>query len=254
MLFDSHAHYNDRAFDGDRDELLSSMPANGVGYIMNVADSIPSIEPILALAEKYPFVYAAVGVHPEETLNLTDADTDILKSAAANPKVRAVGEIGLDYHYDDVPKDIQKKWFSRQLALARELRLPVIIHDRDAHADTLDILRSENARDIGGVMHCYSGSAETAREVLELGFYLGFGGTLTFKNANKVRKAAEYVPLDRIVLETDCPYLAPDPHRGSRNSSLLMHFTAERLAEIKGVTLEEVERITLNNAKKLYNI
>lgn len=254
MLFDSHAHYNDRAFDGDRDELLSSMPANGVGYIMNAADSIPSIEPILALAEKYPFVYAAVGVHPEETLNLTDADTDILKSAAANPKVRAVGEIGLDYHYDDVPKDIQKKWFSRQLALARELRLPVIIHDRDAHADTLDILRSENARDIGGVMHCYSGSTETAREVLELGFYLGFGGTLTFKNANKVRKAAEYVPLDRIVLETDCPYLAPDPHRGSRNSSLLMHFTAERLAEIKGVSLEEVERITLNNAKKLYNI
>lgn len=254
MLFDSHAHYNDRAFDGDRDELLSSMPANGVGYIMNAADSIPSIEPILALAEKYPFVYAAVGVHPEETLNLTDADTDILKSAAANLKVRAVGEIGLDYHYDDVPKDIQKKWFSRQLALARELRLPVIIHDRDAHADTLDILRSENARDIGGVMHCYSGSAEMAREVLELGFYLGFGGTLTFKNANKVRKAAEYVPLDRIVLETDCPYLAPDPHRGSRNSSLLMHFTAERLAEIKGVSLEEVERITLNNAKKLYNI
>ncbi len=254
MLFDSHAHYNDRAFDGDRDEILSKMHENGIEYIINAADSMESVGEIIKLAEKYPFVYASAGVHPENVQNLTEADMEKLKTYAKHEKVRAIGEIGLDYHYDDVPKDVQKKWFARQIDLAREVKLPVIVHDREAHADTLEILRAHHAADVGGVLHCYSGSAEMVREVLDLGFYLGFGGTLTFKNAKKVHASAAAAPIERIVLETDCPYLAPEPHRGTRNSSLLMHYVAERLAEIKGISVGEVEEITQSNAKKLYGI
>lgn len=254
MLFDSHAHYNDRAFDGDRDEILSKMRENGIEYIMNAADSMESVGEIIKLAEKYPFVYASAGVHPENVQNLTEADMEKLKTYAKHEKVRAIGEIGLDYHYDDVPKGVQKKWFARQIDLAREVKLPVIVHDREAHADTLEILRAHHAEDVGGVLHCYSGSAEMVREVLDLGFYLGFGGTLTFKNAKKVHASAAAAPIERIVLETDCPYLAPEPHRGTRNSSLLMHYVAERLAEIKGISVGEVEEITQSNAKKLYGI
>lgn len=254
MLFDSHAHYNDRAFDGDRDEILSKMRENGIEYIMNAADSMESVGEIIKLAEKYPFVYASAGVHPENVQNLTEADMEKLKTYAKHEKVRAIGEIGLDYHYDDVPKDVQKKWFARQIDLAREVKLPMIVHDREAHADTLEILRAHHAEDVGGVLHCYSGSAEMVREVLDLGFYLGFGGTLTFKNAKKVHASAAAAPIERIVLETDCPYLAPEPHRGTRNSSLLMHYVAERLAEIKGISVGEVEEITQSNAKKLYGI
>lgn len=254
MLFDSHAHYNDRAFDGDRDEILSKMHENGIEYIINAADSMESVGEIIKLAEKYPFVYASAGVHPENVQNLTEADMEKLKTYAKHKKVRAIGEIGLDYHYDDVPKDVQKKWFARQVDLAREVKLPVIVHDREAHADTLEILRAHHAEDVGGVLHCYSGSAEMVREVLDLGFYLGFGGTLTFKNAKKVHASAAAAPIERIVLETDCPYLAPEPHRGTRNSSLLMHYVAERLAEIKGISVGEVEEITQSNAKKLYGI
>lgn len=254
MLFDSHAHYNDRAFSADRDELLQKMREGGIEYIMNVADSVQSLETVLKLAEQYPFIYASAGVHPEETADLTEEDMLTLKQTAAHPKVRAIGEIGLDYHYDDIPKTTQKKWFARQIELAREVNLPIIVHDRDAHADTLEILRDCHAEETGGVMHCYSGSAEMAQDLLDLGFFIGFGGTLTFKNAKKVHKAAEAVPLNRIVLETDCPYLAPEPHRGTRNSSLLMHYVAERLAEIKGISVQEVEEITCANAKKLYGI
>lgn len=254
MLFDSHAHYNDSAFDDNRHELLSKMQDNGVGYILNAADSMKSVEKILDLSDKYSFLYASVGVHPEEVGGLSEADMEKLKRAAEHKKVRAVGEIGLDYHYDDVPKELQKKWFARQIDLAHELGLPVIIHDRDAHSDCLEILRKRHAEQVGGVMHCYSGSAEMAREVLDLGFYLGFGGTLTFKNAKKVQKAAATVPIERIVLETDCPYLAPEPYRGTQNSSLLMHFVAEKLAEIKGISPQDVEEITCRNARNLYRI
>lgn len=254
MLFDSHAHYNDKKFDADRFELLNSMQENGIGYIVNAADSMKSIEKILPLTEKYPFIYAAIGVHPEEVGELTEADMDRLRKLSAHEKVCAIGEIGLDYYYGDVDKKLQQKWFDRQLSLAEEVNLPVIIHDRDAHADCVDILKRHDIKRIGCVMHCYSGSAEMAKELMPTGIYFGFGGTLTFKNAKKVHLAAEAIPLERILLETDCPYLAPEPMRGTRNSSLLLHYVAEKLAEIKGITKEEVERVTLENAKKLYKI
>ena len=254
MLFDSHAHYNDPQFDEDRFELLDKMQEGGVGYIVNAADSMQSIGKILPICEKYGFLYAAVGVHPEEVADLSEEDMEQLAELSRHKKVCAIGEIGLDYHYDDVPKDVQKKWFDRQLALAEEVNLPVIIHDRDAHRDCLDILARHDIKKIGGVMHCYSGSAEMAKEVLSLGMYFGFGGTLTFKNAKKTQAAAEVVPIERILLETDCPYLAPEPYRGRRNSSLFMHLVAEKLAEIKGISAAEVARITTENAKKFYGI
>ena len=254
MLFDTHAHYNDAQFDDDRFEILDSMQENGVGYIVNAADSMQSIEKILSLAERYNFIYAAIGVHPEEVAGLAEADMETLKELSHHKKVCAIGEIGLDYHYDDVPKDVQKRWFDRQLSLAEELELPVIIHDRDAHGDCIDILEKHDIKRIGGVMHCYSGSAEMAQQLLKMGFYFGFGGTLTFKNAKKVQLSAEAIPLDRILLETDCPYLAPEPLRGRRNSSLLLPYVAAKMAEIKGISIEETERITTENAKKLYKI
>ena len=254
MLFDSHAHYNDSQFDGDRFEILDSMEENGIGYIVNAADSMESIEKILPLTEKYRFIYAAVGVHPEECENLTDADIEKLKEFAKQKKVCAIGEIGLDYHYDDVEKTIQQKWFDRQISLAEDVNLPVIIHDREAHADCIEIIKKHDIKRIGGVLHCYSGSPEMAKELLPTGIYFGFGGTLTFKNAKKVRLSAEAIPIDRILLETDCPYLAPEQVRGKRNSSLFMHYVAEKLAEIKGISVSEVEKITTENAKRLYRI
>ena len=254
MLFDSHAHYNDTQFDGDRFEILDKMRENGIGYIVNAADSMESIDKILPLCEKYDFMYASVGVHPEEVDTLTDADMQKLKDFSKHKKVCAIGEIGLDYHYNDVPKDVQKYWFDRQLYLAEEVNLPVIIHDREAHMDCLDILKKHDIQRIGGVMHCYSGSAELARDIMALGMYFGFGGTVTFKNAKKVQEAASKIPIDRILLETDCPYLAPEPYRGPKNSSLLMHYVAEQIAKIKGMTVGEVEEITTENAKRLYRI
>ncbi|MBQ6907721.1 MAG: TatD family hydrolase [Clostridia bacterium] len=254
MLFDSHAHYNDSQFDGDRFEILDAMEKNGIGYIVNAADSMESIEKILPLAEKYRFIYAAVGVHPEECENLTEADIEKLKEFAKHKKVCAIGEIGLDYHYDDVERTIQQKWFDRQLSLAEDVNLPVIIHDREAHADCIEIIKKHDIKRIGGVLHCYSGSPEMAKELLPTGIYFGVGGTLTFKNAKKVRLSAEAIPIDRILLETDCPYLAPEQVRGKRNSSLFMHYVAEKLAEIKGISVSEVEKITTENAKRLYRI
>lgn len=254
MLFDTHAHYDDEQFDADRDELLSSMPQNNVGLIVNSCAAIEDIPTVTTIAEKYPFVYATAGVHPSDCGELTSSDLDIIEKAAANEKIRAIGEIGLDYYYDDVPKDVQKKWFELQAQLAKALKMPVVIHDRDAHRDTLDILRAVDVRSTGGVFHCYSGSAEMAREVLDMGMYIAFGGVLTFKNAVRAVDAAKYVPLDRIVLETDSPYLAPVPNRGKRNSSLFIHFVAERLAEIKNISVDEVERVTFENGKKLFNI
>lgn len=254
MLFDSHAHYNDARFDTDRYEILDAMQKNGIGYIVNASDSMKSIDDILPLTKRYPFIYAGVGVHPEEVEGLTEAEMQSLKEFARIDKVCAIGEIGLDYHYGDVEKSVQKKWFDRQLSLAEEVNLPVIIHDREAHGDCLEILARHDIKRIGGVMHCYSGSAEMAKQVISLGMYFGFGGTLTFKNAKKVREAAEAIPIEKIVLETDCPYLAPEQVRGQRNSSLFMHYVAEKLAEIKGISIEKVEEITTENAKKLYRI
>lgn len=254
MLFDSHAHYNDSKFDNDRFSVLDMMQENNVGYIMNISDSMSSIKKVLEIAEKYPFVYASVGVHPEETENLTESDMDALKEFAKHEKVKAIGEIGLDYYWDDVERAVQKKWFAYQIELAKTVNLPVVIHDRDAHGDCMDILKANDVKKVGGIFHCYSGSVEMAREILDLGMYIAFGGTLTFKNAKKVHEVAKYVPIDRVVIETDCPYLAPEPNRGKRNSSLYIHYVAERLAQIKGISAEEAERITCENAKNVYRI
>ncbi len=254
MLFDSHAHYNDEKFNEDVYELLESMQKNNVGYIMNACSSIDEIPYILELCSRFPFLYASVGVHPHEVGGMTEKDIEILKNYSKEQKVRAIGEIGLDYYYDLAPRDLQKKWFARQIQLARELDLPVIIHDRDAHKDCMDILKAEKVSQCGGVFHCYSGSAQMAEEILDLGMYIAFGGSLTFKNARKAIEAAEIIPLDRLLIETDCPYLAPEPNRGKRNSSLYIHFVAEKLAEIKNVSVEEIEKATEENAKKLFGI
>lgn len=254
MLFDSHAHYNDERFDDDRDEILSQMQDNNVGMILNSCSSLDEADDILAICDKYPFVYASVGIHPHEVERLCEADMELLKKYAANPHVKAIGEIGLDYYYDFSPRDMQKKWFARQIEVARELKLPIVIHDRDAHKDTMDILRACNIHEVGGVFHCYAGSVEMAREILDWGMYLAFGGTLTFKKSVRPVEVAKYAPLDRILIETDCPYLTPEPHRGKRNSSLYIHYVAEKLAEIKGVSAEEIERITFENAMKCFKI
>ncbi len=254
MFFDSHAHYNDERFEADRDALLSQMQENHVSYIMNACSDLREMQNILPLTERYPFIYAAVGVHPHEAAHMRQADLEELKKYAALPKVKAIGEIGLDYYYDFSPRDVQKKWFAAQVEAAKELDMPVIIHDRDAHQDTMDILRAHGVRDVGGVFHCYAGSVEMAREVLDWGMYIAFGGSLTFKKAVRPAEVAAYVPLDRILIETDCPYLTPEPHRGKRNSSLYIHYVAEKLAEIKGVSVEKIAAQTCENAKKCFRI
>ena len=254
MIFDSHAHYNDSKFDEDRDEVLKGIQESNVRYIMNVADSMKSLEKVLDIAGKYDFVYASVGVHPEEVTDLSQKDMDILMEYTKLPKVKAIGEIGLDYYWGDVEKSLQKMWFSQQIELAKAVRLPIIVHDREAHGDCVDILRSENARDVGGILHCFSGSREMARDILDMGMYIGIGGTVTFKNARKVKEVAEYVPLESIVLETDAPYLAPEPFRGKRNSSDLIKYVAEEIAKIKGISAEEVEEVTFENARRCYGI
>lgn len=253
MLFDSHAHYTDERFDNDRDDILSRMKDNNVGAIMNSCSNLEEIPGILALCEKYDFIYASVGVHPHDVSGMTEEDIDRLREYSKHPKVKAIGEIGLDYYYDNSPRSEQKKWFARQIELARELDMPFAIHDRDAHGDCMDILRSFNDN-INGEFHCFSGSAEMAREALNMGMYIAFGGSLTFKNSVRPKEAARYVPLDRILIETDCPYLAPVPMRGKRNSSLYIHYVSEMLAEIKGVTAEEIENASYENAVRLFGI
>ena len=253
MLFDTHAHFDDEQFDADRDEVLKSLKSYGVGNIVNIGSSMKTSRTSVALAEKYDFVYAAVGVHPSETGELCEADIDELKRLAANPKVRAIGEIGLDYHYpDDVEPSIQKKWFVRQLELAKELNMPVVIHDRESKGECLEILKEHKISN--GVVHCFSGSAETAREILKLGMMISFTGVLTFKNAKKAIAACAAVPLDRLMIETDCPYMSPEPHRGRRNFSGYVEFVARKMAEIKGVSYNELVNITERNAKRFYGI
>lgn len=254
MIFDSHAHYDDEAFEEDRQELLGSMKENGVGIIVNVGASLESSESSVALANTYDFIYAAVGVHPSDTGKLNEENYKRLCELMQHEKAVAVGEIGLDYYWDEPEREIQKKWFVRQLHTAAELKKPIIIHSRDAAKDTLDIMKTETCWENGGVIHCFSYSVEMAREYLSRGFYLGIGGVLTFNNAKKLREVAEYAPIDQIVIETDCPYLAPVPNRGKRNSSLNLPYVLEKLAEIKQMSREEVEKITFENAKKLYGI
>lgn len=254
MLFDTHAHYDDDRFKEDRDELLSGLKDKNVGLIMNSCSSLEDIPGLFGLADKYEFIYLSVGVHPHVVENLCEADMEILKKACEHERVRAIGEIGLDYYYDNSPRELQKKWFARQIEIAKEIKLPVVIHDRDAHGDTMDILRSADIRDIGGEFHCYAGSVEMAKEILNWGMYIAFGGSLTFKKSVHPAEVAAYTPLDRILIETDCPYLTPEPHRGKRNDSSYMKYVVERLAEIKNVSVEEMENITYENAKRLFNI
>ncbi len=254
MIFESHAHYEDARFDEDREALLSSFPQKGIDYVVNVGSSLKTTQQSIALAKQYDFIYAAAGVHPEETAELNEENFAWLCEQMKQEKVVAVGEIGLDYHWDEPERKIQKVWFERQIALARQVSLPMIIHSRDAAQDTLDIMKACKAEEAGGVIHCFSYGVEMAREYLNMGFYIGIGGVLTFKNAKKLKEVTNYVPLNRILLETDCPYMAPEPHRGKRNSSLYLPYVAETLATIKGVDVEEVYQTTRENGKQMYRI
>lgn len=250
-IFDSHAHYNDEQFDIDRDSLLASLPEAGIVGIINCGTDVTSSLASLEMAEKYPFIYAACGYHPESALEFTDDNLLDIEKMLSHEKCVAVGEIGLEYHYDFVPKDVQKYVFEKHLELAVKYDMPVIVHDREAHADTMDLLKKYKPK---GVLHCYSGSAEMAKEVLKMGMYIGLGGAVTFKNAVKPVEVAEMIPLDRLLLETDCPYMAPVPMRGKRNNSAYISYVAEKIADIKGVSPQELLDITAENTKNLFNI
>lgn len=254
MIFETHAHYDDKKFDVDREELLNSMKKHGVGTIVNVGSDMETSRWTVEAVKRYSMMYGAVGVHPSETEGMTQKDIDILKELSQQEKIVAIGEIGLDYYWDEPDRQIQKKWFEAQMNLAEEVDLPIIIHSREAAKDTRDIMAAAHAEDIGGVVHCYSYSKEMAREFLNMGFYLGVGGVITFKNARNLKETVAYVPMDRIVLETDCPYLAPEPNRGKRNSSLNLVYVAKAIGEIKGISADEVIKVTEKNARKLYRM
>ena len=253
MLFDTHAHLDDRAFEDDRAELLASLPNQGLALVMTPGCSLESSRNVVKIAAAYDYIYAAVGSHPDVADEVNEAVIEEYRVLCKqNPKVKAIGEIGLDYHYEDIPRDIQLKAFRMQMELARELDLPVIIHERDAHEDGMAVIRE--FPEVCGVFHCYSGSAEMARQLVDKGWYIGFTGVLTFKNARKAVEVASSIPLDRIVLETDCPYMAPEPFRGKRNDPGKLYRMAEKLAEIRGLSVEEIHTITTENGKKLYRI
>ena len=253
MLFDTHAHLDDRAFDDDRTELLAGLPGQGLALVMNPGCSLESSRNVVKIAKEHDYIYAAVGSHPDVADEVNEAVIDEYRMLCKqNPKVKAIGEIGLDYHYEDIPRDIQQKAFRMQMELARELKLPVIIHERDAHEDGMAVIRE--FPDVTGVFHCYSGSAEMARQLVDRGWYIGFTGVLTFKNARKAVEVASSIPLERIVLETDCPYMAPEPFRGKRNDPGKLYRMAEKLAEIRGLSVAEIHAITVENGKKLYRI
>ena len=252
-IFDTHAHYDADRFDSDRDALLSAMPGVGVGLVLDPGCDLPSSRAAAELAERYPHVYAAVGIHPENCGDFVPEHMDALRQLAREPKVVAIGEIGLDYYWpENPPRDFQQQVFRAQLELALELDLPVIVHDHEAHGDSLAIVKEYPA--LRGVFHCYSGSVEMARELLALGWYLGFDGPVTYKNARKTVEVAEIVPLDRILIETDSPYMSPVPLRGKRNDSRNVYYIAEKLAQIKGMTTEELARLTIENGKSLFGI
>ena len=253
MLFDTHAHLDDRAFHEDREALITGLPEKGVDLVMNPGCSLESSRHAVALAEKYDHVYAAVGSHPDVASEVNAAVLEeYRKLCKLNAKVKAIGEIGIDYHYEDIPREIQLRAFRLQMELAQELGLPVIVHEREAHEDGMAVVRE--FPNVTGVFHCYSGSAEMARQLVDRGWYIGFTGVLTFKNARKAIETAASIPLDRIVLETDCPYMAPEPFRGKRNDPGYLYRMAEKLAEIRGLSLEEIQTITTENGKRLYRI
>ena len=253
MLFDTHAHLDDVAFEEDRCQLLEALPGQGLALVMNPGCSLASSRNAAALAEKYDYIYAAAGSHPDVADEVNEEVLAEYRSlCAANPKIKAIGEIGLDYHYEDIPRQIQLQAFRMQMDLARELKLPVIVHEREAHEDGMKVVKE--FPDVKGVFHCYSGYAEMARQLVDLGWYIGFTGVLTFKNARKAVEVASSIPLDRIVIETDCPYMAPEPFRGKRNDPGKIYRMAEKLAQIRGLTVEQIQAITLENGRRLYNI
>ncbi len=250
-IFDSHAHYTDKAFNDDRNHMLGSLKESGICGVINCGADLESSKESLALSEKYDYIYSACGVHPEEVDNLPHNYIDILRQMAKDEKCVAIGEIGLDYYWRQDNKDLQKKVFEEQILLAKELDLPIIVHDREAHEDTLNILKKHNPK---GVLHCFSGSVEIAKEVLKLGMYIGLGGAVTFKNAKKPVEVAEMLPLDRLLLETDCPYMAPVPMRGKRNNSAYIQYVAEKIGEIKGLDPQIITDNATENVKKLFGI
>ena len=261
MIFDTHAHYDQDWFDDDRDELLAGMQSGGIGRIVNIGCDLEASRRSIELAEKYDFIWAAAGVHPSDAVTKLDPARDeenlaLISEMTDHEKVVAVGEIGLDYYWIKEPemRERQKLWFRRQINLAREKGLPIVIHSREAAKDTLDIAKEEKLRDVGGVMHCFSYSKEIAREYLNMGFFLGIGGVLTYQNARVLKEVVAYAPTESLVLETDCPYLSPVPFRGKRNSSLNLPYVVSAFAQIKGISVEETEEITWNNAMRLYRM
>lgn len=254
MLFDSHCHVDDDRYDEDRAELIEALPGKGVSLIMEIGADMDSSRKAAVLAKRYPFIYAAVGVHPHDTKSMTEKDVEELALLASQSKVKAIGEIGLDYYYMNTDKPAQKKWFERQMELTMDLSMPFIIHDRDSHADCMEILRKFDVKRVGGVMHCFSGSVEMAKEIIKMGMVISLGGPVTFKNARHAVEVAREIPLDKILIETDSPYLTPEPLRGKRNSPEYVRYVAEKIAEIKGESFETVATVTKENAMKLFKI
>ena len=254
MYFDTHAHYDDDAYNSDRDRLIKLLKEEGIAPIVNVGASLTSTENTVKLAHEYDHVYAAAGVHPSDCEDLTEDDIKWLKGLCLDPRVVAIGEIGLDYHYDEPAKEVQKKWFVRQLRLAKEVSLPIIVHSRDAAADTLEILSRDEFKGMRGIIHCFSYSLELASEYVKMGYHIGIGGVVTFKNGRKLQEIAGSIPLENIVVETDCPYLAPEPYRGRRNSSAYLTYIIDRIASLRETEYEEIERATYENAAALFGV
>lgn len=253
-LFDTHAHLDDKRFDKDRDNVIKKSIDDGVSLILNAGSNVATSVKSVSLSQKYDMIYSSVGVHPHDADTMDEDTASILADMTVNKKVKAIGEIGLDYHYDFSPRDIQKKRFIEQIDLARQLGLPVIVHDRESHSDVMDIFKKHNIKQVGGVLHSFSGSVEMARECLKMGLYLSISGPITFKNAVKTIEVVKEVPLDMLLIETDSPYLTPVPYRGKRNYSGYVRYVAEKIAEIKGIEVEEVAQKTLENGKRLFGI
>lgn len=252
MIFETHAHYEDEAFDIDREEILESLQGQGIEFVVNVSSGIETVDKTINLMERYPFIYGAIGIHPGASKELDEERFMWLKEKAKHPKNLAIGEIGLDYYWDTPDRETQKIWFARQMELAKELKLPMIIHSRDAANDTYSMMKEADAAEVGAIIHCFGYGVEQARQYLNMGFYLGIGGVLTFTNGKKLKEVVAFAPLEQIVLETDCPYLAPVPHRGQRNSSLFLPYVAKEIAKIKNIDYETVLQVTYDNAKRFY--
>lgn len=252
MIIDTHAHYDDKAFDEDREALLAELQGKGICRVINSGSSLDACKRTVELTEKYDFIYGTLGIHPCDCEDLTEEHVQWIKEKCALDKILAVGEIGLDYYWDEPDREIQKKWFARQMELAKEVKLPMVIHSRDAAQDTIAMMKEHHAEAVGGVIHCYSYSKESARDFLDMGFYFGVGGVVTFQNGKKLKEVVEYLPMDRILTETDSPYLSPVPNRGKRNDSRNLTYVVEEIARIKGISVQEVQEICLANAHRLY--